>query len=65
MIDLVKKLTALSTKEIILEEDKSRLRPHDIPKMVVDNRKVKSLGWSPEIPLEDSLQRLIKSARSI
>ncbi len=65
MIDVVQKLASFSTKDIIIEEDKSRFRPHDIPKMVVNNDKIKSLGWSPKIPLEDSLLRIIESVRNI
>ncbi|NCO12514.1 MAG: GDP-mannose 4,6 dehydratase [Candidatus Pacebacteria bacterium CG_4_10_14_3_um_filter_34_15] len=64
MSDVVQKLVSLSTKEIIIEEDKSRLRPHDIPKMIVNNDKIKSLGWSPKISLDDSLARIIEFARS-
>ncbi len=64
MSDLVQKLASLSTKEIIIEEDKSRLRPHDIPKMIVNNDKIKSLGWSPKISLDESLARIIAFARN-
>ncbi len=64
MSELVDKLISLSTKKIILEEDSSRLRPHDIPKMIANNDKIKSLGWSPEIPLEDSLARIVEFARN-
>ena len=63
MIDVVQKIASLSIKEIIIEEDKSRFRPHDIPEMVADNGKIKSLGWEPKISLEDSLARIIESIR--
>lgn len=65
MSDIVQKLVSFSTKEIIIEKDKSRFRPHDIPKMIVNNDKIKSLGWSPKIPLEDSLARIIEFSRSL
>lgn len=64
MSEIVQKLASLSTKEIVIEEDKSRLRPHDIPKMIVNNDKIKSLGWSPKISLDDSLVRIIEFARN-
>ena len=63
MIEVVEMIASLSTSEIKIEEDKSRFRPHDIPKMVANNDKLKSLGWSPEISLKDSLTRIIESIR--
>ena len=64
MSEIVQKLVLLSTKHIVIEVDKSRFRPQDIPKMVVNNDKIKSLGWSPKIFLDDSLLRIIEFARS-
>ena len=35
-----------------------RLRPHDVPVLIGDNRKARALGWSPAIPLTRSLEEL-------
>lgn len=64
MIDVVEKLASFSTSDIQMEKDESRLRPHDIMKMIANNDKIKSLGWNPEIPLDESLERIIKFTRS-
>jgi GDP-4-dehydro-6-deoxy-D-mannose reductase len=63
MSDMVYMLSKLSTKEIKIVVDESRLRPHDIPKMVADNTKIKNLGWSPSISITDTLERIILSFR--
>lgn len=65
MLDLVKILVSLAKKEITFQEEKSRLRPHDVPKMIANNDKIKSLGWSPKIKLEDSLARILEFTRSL
>lgn len=59
MSDMVDMLSKLSTKEIKIVVDESRLRPHDIPKMIADNTKIKKLGWSPSIPLKETLERIV------
>ncbi len=64
MDDILKKLVALSDKEIVVVTDKSRLRPHDIPKMVANSAKIKALGWKTTIPLEETLERIISWYRN-
>lgn len=59
MSDIVDMLLQLSTKQIQIVKDESRLRPHDIPKMIADNNKMTSLGWKPEHTLDETLQRII------
>lgn len=59
MSEIVDKLLALSQKEISVITDESRMRPHDIPKMIANNAKMKELGWSPTITLDATLQRII------
>ena len=47
----------LTSKEIIIEPDKSRMRPVDIPILVGSNNKIKrETGWSPSIPIETTLR---------
>jgi len=64
MFDVIQMLASFSKKEIIFQEDKTRFRPHDIPKMIANNGKIRMLGWSPKIPLEDSLMRIMEFART-
>ena len=59
MSEIVEKLAAFATTEISVVTDESRLRPHDIPKMVANNDKIKELGWRPVIPLDETLERII------
>ena len=59
MSDIVATLSSLSTKKIETNIDTTRLRPHDIPKMVANNDKIKKLGWSPEYDIAETLKRII------
>lgn len=55
--EILEKLLSMSQKEIEIEIDPSRLRPSDVPDIVADSLKLKSLtGWSTEIPLEQTLK---------
>lgn len=47
MKDVVDALVAASTKEISVIVDTDRLRPLDIPEMIANNEKIRSLGWEP------------------
>lgn len=59
-------LIALSGKEIKTEVDKSRLRPIDIPDIICDNTKIhEAIGWTPEIPIEKTLQDTLDYWRQI
>lgn len=54
--DILDLLLSLSKTKITIENDPSKLRPSDIPEIVVDISKVtKATGWKPEIPLEKTL----------
>lgn len=64
MQEMVNKLALLSEKKINVVVDKSRFRPHDIPKMVADNAKIKELGWNVTISLDDTLNRIINWYRN-
>ncbi len=65
MADVVKQLISLSKVAVKLVEDPTRFRPHDIPKMIADNQKVRALGWQPEISLTTSLKRVLEYARLV
>lgn len=47
----------LTSKEITIEPDKSRMRPVDIPILVGSNEKIiRDTGWKPSIPIETTLR---------
>jgi GDP-4-dehydro-6-deoxy-D-mannose reductase len=57
-------LLALSTIPVSVEQDPARLRPSDVPEIVSDCHKFRSLtGWRAEIPLEQSLSAILDSWR--
>ncbi len=59
-------LISLSGKDIRTEVDKSRLRPIDIPDIICENTKIhEATGWTPEIPLEKTLQDTLDYWRQI
>ena len=61
---LLETLLSLTSVEIAVEIDPSRLRPSDVPVSVCDNRKlVNAVGWQPTIELVDSLQELLDDWR--
>ena len=60
--ELAKKIAALMNREIVIVEDKQRLRPEnsEVMRLVCDNRRAgELLGWKPEISLDDGLQKTI------
>lgn len=55
--DILDTLLSLSKISIKVEEDPDLIRPVDIPELVCDNRKLKSIThWEPRISLDQSLQ---------
>jgi len=52
-------LVAQSTAEISVETDPERMRPLDVPSIVADISKISALGWTPTIPLETTLRRVL------
>lgn len=57
-------LRSKSTTEIKVIQDQARMRPLDIPVMVADPSAIQKLGWKTEIPLEDTLDRIMNYWRS-
>jgi GDP-4-dehydro-6-deoxy-D-mannose reductase len=58
--EVLKALLDLSTTPIKVEQDPTRLRPSDVPEIVSDCDKFRSLtGWQAEIPLEQSLSDIL------
>lgn len=62
---LLDTLLSFSNKKIKVEEDRSLLRPVDVPELVCDNSKIKrQTGWEPKIPIEETLRETLEYWRS-
>lgn len=64
MQKVLEMMLELSTAEIRIEKDPTRIRPADITAAVADYSKIAQLGWQPRIELKDTLQRIINYWRS-
>ena len=48
-------------RQVEIKEDPSRMRPAEVPEVYGNISKAEvELGWRPEIPLRDSLERIFK-----
>lgn len=60
MKEILDKLLSLSPVKVRVEVDPERLRPSDVPTLLSDSSKFRTLtGWKPEIPLKKSLEDLL------
>lgn len=60
MRDLLDRLLAMSTVTVTLEQDVTRLRPNDLPFLAGDASRLQAdTGWSPQIPLQQTLADLL------
>lgn len=58
--DILQILLSLSKVKIKIKEDKKRIRPSDVPKLIGDNSKFrKKTGWSPRIPFRKTMEDLL------
>jgi GDP-4-dehydro-6-deoxy-D-mannose reductase len=58
-------LLSMSKIKVEIKEDKSRLRPSDVPILIGDATKFrKATGWKPEIPFEKTMEDLLNYWRS-
>jgi len=62
--EILDSLISLSSKEIPIETDPSRMRPSDIPYFTANSNKILKLGWKAEIPIQETLQRVLNDWRS-
>lgn len=59
VLSLLLELTGLTTK-VLIEVDKDRLRPSDVPVLICDASKFqKQTGWNPEIPFKQTMIDLL------
>lgn len=62
---LLELLLAHTRADIRIEVDPGKFRPVDVPLIVADIKKLQNdTGWSPEIPLEESLRDSMEAARN-
>jgi len=59
---MVEQLIELSGTGARIEVDAERFRPVDLPLLVGDGHRVRALGWTPEIPLRQTLADLLEGA---
>jgi GDP-4-dehydro-6-deoxy-D-mannose reductase len=64
MEEVLSQMIELSTQSIPVQADPAKLRPHDVHQVVADTTKVQQLGWSAQIPLKETLQRVIEYWRN-
>lgn len=64
MQSIVDALCALATTPINVEHDPARMRPLDVPRLIADNRKMLSLGWSPQHSIDKELENILREWRS-
>jgi NAD dependent epimerase/dehydratase len=60
--DLVRKIVSLVGRDIVIEQDKERLRPvrSEVERLCADNTVAKNvLGWSPKVSLTHGLEKTI------
>lgn len=62
MRELLDKMISFADVPITVEVDESRLRPDSAP-LVANIDKIKTLGWQPEIPIEQTLERVLEEWR--
>jgi len=60
ILELLKKLQGLSTVNFNINIDDSKKRKNENDLSVADISKIKQLGWEPTIPLDTTLERIVK-----
>jgi GDP-4-dehydro-6-deoxy-D-mannose reductase len=60
--DIVESMVEVSATGARIQVDPERLRPVDTPLILGDPRRVRSLGWSPEIELRQTLTDLLAAS---
>ncbi len=61
---ILDKMISMSSHRITYEQEPEHMRLSDKPSLIGDCSKLKSLGWSPTIPLENTLFNILEYWRS-
>lgn len=61
---MLDELCGLSTTSVTVETDPQRLRPIDLPRLVANSDKIHALGWTAQIPMAETLARVLAYWRS-
>lgn len=64
MQTVVTQLIEMTQQPITIEVDKKKIRPLDIPEMIANNSKLRSLGWEPQFSLKQTLFDVLEWYRS-
>lgn len=62
--DLCNKLFRISQKKLPLESDSTLIRNNDIIELVCNNSKLKQLGWTPELTIDEGLSQTFQWFKS-
>lgn len=57
--ELLEKMIKISGKDIAIRVDPDKFRPSDFKLNVLDNLKIKSLGWQPEEKFDETLKNVL------
>ncbi len=63
MREMLQMLCQLSTAQVHVVADQSKVRPLDVPSIIADSSKVRQLGWNPQIPIQETLERILNEWR--
>ena len=61
--EILDMLLSYSTQHITVEVDSTRLRPSDVAYFVADSTKIAQHGWKPQVPMKETLQRILSEWR--
>ncbi|MEX2271610.1 MAG: GDP-mannose 4,6-dehydratase [Vicinamibacterales bacterium] len=62
--DLLDKLLQRARVPVRVEVDEGRMRPMELPRLVGDNTRLRALGWEPRVPLETTLDDVLRDWRA-
>jgi len=60
MLDMLNMLVSQAKVAVPIEQDQEKLRPIDVPIVIADVSKLKSLGWKIDHPIEETLSRVLE-----
>lgn len=64
MQTVLARMCSLAKTAVAIEIDQARYRPVDVPFSVANIKKIKAIGWTPTLPLDVTLERVLNEWRS-